>query len=92
MADTVQVAVRIRPLNQSEQEKHSGLCLEPAVDEPQISVPPNLNFTYNFVFDQTKSQEEVYNSAVKNLIIKLFKGKHFIFLHLVISCRPCRKR
>lgn len=80
MADTVQVAVRIRPLNQSETERTSGSCLETAVDTPQVCVPPILKFTYNHVFDPSKTQEEVYNTAVKNLIIKLFKGeKNFSF-------------
>ncbi|CAH0390881.1 unnamed protein product [Bemisia tabaci] len=80
MADTVLVAVRTRPLNQSETERTSGSCLVTSVNAPQISVPPDLKLTYNHVFDPSKTQEEVYNTATKNLIIKLFKGYNVTIL------------
>jgi kinesin family protein 4/21/27 len=76
MMESVQVAVRIRPLVESEISRGCQLCLDTVPNEPQIQVRgTDRAFTYNFVFGPEHSQSYVYDSAVKGLVANLFKGK-----------------
>jgi kinesin family protein 4/21/27 len=73
---SVQVALRIRPLVDSEISRGCQLCLDIVPNEPQIQVRgTDRAFTYNFVFGPEDSQSCIYNSAVKDLVARLFKGK-----------------
>lgn len=77
--DTVQVAVRIRPSVSYEIENGCRSCLETVPGYPQVVAKIlNHSFTFNYVFDQDSSQEEVYERAVNNLVHQLYKGKMII--------------
>ncbi|BET02482.1 KISc [Nesidiocoris tenuis] len=79
--ETVQVAVRIRPLVPSEIEHGCRSCLDRIPGEPQISIGRNNQmFTFNYVFDENEGQGKVYNDAVKGLIENLFKGYNLTIL------------
>lgn len=71
--DTVQVALRIRPLMQLETDRGCDECIEVVPGEPQVQIK-DLAFTYNFVFPPHITQQEFYDTAVKGLIGKLFQG------------------
>ena len=78
---TVQVALCIRPLIQTEITRGCQLCLETVPKEPQVQVHGTDNvFTYNFVFGPEESQVNFYNTAVKNLHFQLFKGYNVTIL------------
>lgn len=71
--DTVQVALRIRPLMRTEIERGCDECIEVVPGEQQVQIK-DLAFTYNYVFPQHITQQEFYDTAVKGLIGKLFQG------------------
>ena len=58
------------------------------------------SFTYDFVFDPSTEQEEVFNTAVAPLIKGIFKGeatsffKRFLSIYyvsgIVLGCYKCR--
>ncbi|XP_050666124.1 chromosome-associated kinesin KIF4 isoform X1 [Leptidea sinapis] len=77
--DTVQVALRIRPLMQHEIDRGCEECIEVVNGGPQVQIR-DLAFTYNFVFPQHISQQEFYDTAVKGLIEKLFQGYNVTIL------------
>lgn len=74
MSESIKVAVRIRPLVDSEISRGCQTCLDVALNENQIIVRSDKGFTYNYVFDQHSSQDQVYNVAVESLVKKLFEG------------------
>ncbi|XP_069689320.1 chromosome-associated kinesin KIF4A isoform X2 [Periplaneta americana] len=74
-AVTVQVALRIRPLVETEIARGCQQCLDTVPNEPQVQVRgTDRAFTYNFVFGPKDDQLCIYNSAVKDLVSRLFKG------------------
>ncbi|XP_026314864.1 chromosome-associated kinesin KIF4-like isoform X2 [Hyposmocoma kahamanoa] len=77
--DTVQVALRIRPLMQSELDRGCDECIDVVSGEPQVQIK-DLAFTYNYVFPQHITQQEFYDTAVKGLIGKLFQGYNVTIL------------
>ncbi|XP_069841963.1 chromosome-associated kinesin KIF4A [Dendropsophus ebraccatus] len=70
----VRVALRCRPLVTKEVNDGCKTCLTFVPGEPQVIVGNEKSFTYDYVFDPSAEQEEVYNSAVAPLIKGLFKG------------------
>ncbi|XP_077330469.1 chromosome-associated kinesin KIF4A [Lithobates pipiens] len=70
----VRVVLRCRPLVSKELNEGCRSCLTFVPGEPQVIVGNEKAFTYDFVFDPSAEQEEVYNSAVSPLILGLFKG------------------
>lgn len=75
--DTVQVAVRIRPLVASETSKGCQSILSKTSNSAQIIVnsgKENDMFTYNHVFASDETQEMVYANCVKPIVQKLFQG------------------
>lgn len=42
----------------------------------QVIVGTEKAFTYDYVFDPTAEQEEVFNMAVSSLLSGLFKGRY----------------
>ncbi|XP_031746214.1 chromosome-associated kinesin KIF4A isoform X2 [Xenopus tropicalis] len=70
----VRVALRCRPLVPKELNEGCKTCLTFVPGEPQVIVGTEKSFTYDYVFDPSTEQEEVYNSAVGPLIKGLFKG------------------
>ncbi|PSN37848.1 hypothetical protein C0J52_20777 [Blattella germanica] len=72
---TVQVALRIRPLVQTEITRGCQPCVDAVPNESQVQVVgTDKAFTYNFVFGPEENQLTFYNTAVKDLISKLFTG------------------
>lgn len=75
--DTVRVALRIRPLVESEIEKRCQTCLEIVPGEQQVCI---LNtgkaFTYNYVFPPDVGQKEFYEVAIKRLIHNIFQDNY----------------
>lgn len=74
--DSVKVAVRIRPLVKTEIERGCQTCLDVVPGEPQIIVCNTAKtFTFNYVFSSDVSQEEFYDTAIKDMIKNIFQGK-----------------
>jgi kinesin family member 4 len=77
-SDCVQVAVRVRPLVDSETNKGCQDIVRKSKNEPQIIIGEGRNnevFTFNHVFSSEMPQETVYTDAIGGLLDKLFKGK-----------------
>ncbi|XP_058461239.1 chromosome-associated kinesin KIF4-like [Malaya genurostris] len=73
--ETIQVAVRIRPLSQSETRMGCQTIAEQTgPGEPQICVRSTELFTFTHVFDPTSSQRDVYGTSVKSLVDKILDG------------------
>ncbi|KAM6151861.1 chromosome-associated kinesin KIF4A [Rhynchocyon petersi] len=70
----VKVALRCRPLVPKEINEGCQTCLSFVPGEPQVVVGTDKSFTYDFVFDPSTEQEEVFNTAVVPLIKGIFKG------------------
>ncbi|XP_048219569.1 chromosome-associated kinesin KIF4A-like [Perognathus longimembris pacificus] len=70
----VRVALRCRPLVPKERSEGCQMCLSFVPGEPQVVVGTDKCFTYDFVFDPSTEQEEVFNTAVAPLIKGIFKG------------------
>lgn len=81
-ADCVRVAVRVRPIVQSEQDRGCRDVIRRPNNSAQIVVENKLTsttqkkdaFTYNYAFSSDDTQEMVYANAVKPIIQKLFDG------------------
>ncbi|KAK2083356.1 Chromosome-associated kinesin kif4a [Saguinus oedipus] len=69
----VRVALRCRPLVPKEISEGCQMCLSFVPGEPQVVVGTDKSFTYDFVFDPSTEQEEVFNTAVAPLIKGVFK-------------------
>ncbi|XP_024122128.1 kinesin family member 4 [Oryzias melastigma] len=72
----VRVALRCRPLVPKEINEGCQCCLGFVPGEPQVIVGTEKAFTYDYVFEPTAEQEEVFTSAVSPLLRGLFKGYH----------------
>uniref|UniRef100_A0A671TT99 Kinesin family member 4 n=1 Tax=Sparus aurata TaxID=8175 RepID=A0A671TT99_SPAAU len=72
----VRVALRCRPLVPKEINEGCQSCLTFVPGEPQVIVGTEKAFTYDYVFDPTAEQEEVFHTAVSSLLNGLFKGYH----------------
>uniref|UniRef100_A0A3P8VUP4 Kinesin family member 4 n=1 Tax=Cynoglossus semilaevis TaxID=244447 RepID=A0A3P8VUP4_CYNSE len=70
----VRVALRCRPLVTKEINEGCQCCLTFVPGEQQVIVGTEKAFTYDYVFDPTAEQEEVYSTAVSPLLSGLFKG------------------
>nr|XP_057934570.1 kinesin family member 4 isoform X2 [Doryrhamphus excisus] len=74
--EKVRVALRCRPLVPKEINEGCQGCLTFVPGEPQVVVGREKAFTYDYVFDPTAEQEEVFSTAVSPLLCGLFKGYH----------------
>ncbi|XP_005376935.1 PREDICTED: chromosome-associated kinesin KIF4A-like [Chinchilla lanigera] len=70
----VKVALRCRPLVSKEISEGCHMCLSFVPGEPQVLVGTDKCFTYDFVFDPSTEQEEVFNTAVAPLIQGVLEG------------------
>lgn len=81
MADCVKVAVRVRPLVPSEISKGSQEIIDVIENNNQVHIKNTEKiFTFNYAFDKTLSQDDVYNKSVKDMIKNLFKGYNVTIL------------
>ncbi|XP_011865378.1 PREDICTED: chromosome-associated kinesin KIF4 [Vollenhovia emeryi] len=79
--DTVRVALRIRPLVESELAKGCQVCLDTVPGEQQVRISnTDKAFTYNYVFPPYVGQEDFYNTAIKRLLDNTFQGYNVTIL------------
>lgn len=62
------VAVRIRPMLSSEIEEGSSRCLRTENKSKQIIIGNDNAFTFDHVFAEETSQDQVYSSCVSPLV------------------------
>lgn len=73
--DSVQVAVRVRPLVSQEKESGCRSCIDVYPETQQIVTKlKHDKFSFNYVFDSSTPQVDVYDSAIRSLVQQLFKG------------------
>uniref|UniRef100_A0A182HMK8 Kinesin-like protein n=1 Tax=Anopheles arabiensis TaxID=7173 RepID=A0A182HMK8_ANOAR len=77
--ESVKVAVRIRPMSQSEQARGCQTVVKQATPNfPHLLVgngrTPWHPFAYNYVFPPSAMQSQVYEEAVSPMLHKLFEG------------------
>ena len=71
---SVRVAVRIRPQLPREIIDACKICTFKTPGEPQAWIGSNKAFTYDFVYDTTSEQDEVYDDTAKGLVEGCFEG------------------
>ncbi|XP_055371195.1 chromosome-associated kinesin KIF4A-like [Condylostylus longicornis] len=79
-AESVKVALRIRPLVKTEIDKGCQEIVSKINGESQVFVKNHDSYTFNYVFGKNESQIIVYEEAVKSMISKLFKGYNVTIL------------
>ena len=73
--ESVQVAVRIRPLLSKEKLEHGEKCVSmPDPNEPCVQFANQRSYTYDYVFGTDSSQEDIFSSCVAPLIDASFDG------------------
>ncbi|XP_062822450.1 chromosome-associated kinesin KIF4-like [Anolis carolinensis] len=70
----VKVALRCRPLVPKEIAEGCHVCLSFVPGEQQVILGKDKSFTYDYVFDPSTEQEEVFNTCIVPLIKGIFKG------------------
>ncbi|ORZ13713.1 hypothetical protein BCR42DRAFT_467444 [Absidia repens] len=84
-ATAVQVAIRVRPLSQNEQN-HSSSSHTPesnvikAIGNTVTIVPHQKSFHFDHVFDTESAQDQVYTGVVSNLIDRFLDGYNVTIL------------
>ncbi|XP_016939393.3 chromosome-associated kinesin KIF4 isoform X2 [Drosophila suzukii] len=78
---SVSVALRVRPLVQSELDRGCRIAVERSSDgAPQVTVNRTEAYTYNHVFDIGDSQKELFETCVKAKVKKLLHGYNVTIL------------
>lgn len=84
MSDCVKVAVRIRPIVDSEKIRGCQSIVHKTQTQPQVVVNSGPQksemYTYNYVFSPEDTQEMLYDNAVKSMVLKLFEGYNVTIL------------
>ncbi|XP_012576580.1 PREDICTED: kinesin-like protein KIF27 [Condylura cristata] len=70
----VKVAVRIRPLLCKEVLHNHQTCVRAIPNTQQIIIGRDRVFTFDFVFGKNSTQDEVYNTCIKPLVLSLIEG------------------
>ncbi|KAG3287043.1 kinesin family member 27, transcript variant X2 [Ictidomys tridecemlineatus] len=70
----VKVAVRIRPLLCKEVLHNHQVCVRVIPNTQQIIIGRDRVFTFDFVFGKNSTQDEVYNTCIKPLVLSLIEG------------------
>lgn len=82
--DTVKVAVRIRPMINSEKGRGCRSIVTKTATQPQVVVSSGPKttekYTYNYVFAPEDTQEMIYENAVRSMVLKLFDGYNVTIL------------
>ena len=78
MSDNIQVAIRVRQLNQKEIHESQGRkCIQVNKNQESLSITVNSNsktFAYDYVGDQEVSQEELYEKIGKPIALSCLTG------------------
>lgn len=72
---SVRVAVRVRPLNKKEEKSNSIIAISKGkvyITDPKSK--EKKNFTYDYVYNDSQSQEDIYNDIGKQVISNAFRG------------------
>ncbi|XP_003407846.1 kinesin-like protein KIF27 isoform X1 [Loxodonta africana] len=70
----VKVAVRIRPLLCKEVLHNHQVCVRVIPNTQQIIIGRDRVFTFDYVFGKSSTQDEVYNTCIKPLVLSLIEG------------------
>ncbi|XP_053432463.1 kinesin-like protein KIF27 [Nycticebus coucang] len=70
----VKVAVRIRPLLCKEVLHNHQVCVRVVPNTQQVIIGRDRVFTFDFVFGKNSSQDEVYNTCIKPLVLSVIEG------------------
>ncbi|XP_056380024.1 kinesin-like protein KIF27 isoform X2 [Hyla sarda] len=70
----VKVAVRIRPLLSKEILHNHQVCVRPVPNTQQIIIGKDRVFTFDDVFGKSSTQNDVYSSCIKPLLVSLIEG------------------
>lgn len=73
-AEPVRVAVRVRPLVSKEKLDHARSCLRVHPDVNQIVIGKDRAFSFDYVYHQGSTQQEVYDEACAPLVERCFEG------------------
>ncbi|KAI8033613.1 chromosome-associated kinesin KIF4 [Drosophila gunungcola] len=78
---SVAVALRVRPLVQSELDRGCRIAVERSTDgAPQVTVNRTESYTYNHVFDSGDSQKDIFESCVQAKLKKFLSGYNVTIL------------
>ncbi|XP_023554941.1 kinesin-like protein KIF27, partial [Octodon degus] len=70
----IKVAVRVRPLLCKEVLHNHQVCVRIVPNTQQIIIGKDRVFTFDFVFGKNSTQDEVYSTCVKPLVLSLIEG------------------
>uniref|UniRef100_A0A8C5SXQ0 Kinesin motor domain-containing protein n=1 Tax=Laticauda laticaudata TaxID=8630 RepID=A0A8C5SXQ0_LATLA len=70
----VKVALRCRPLVPKEIAESCQICLSFVPGDPQMILAKDKPFSYDYVFDLSTEQEEVFSTSIVPLIRGIFSG------------------
>ncbi|XP_064460385.1 chromosome-associated kinesin KIF4-like isoform X2 [Ornithodoros turicata] len=70
----VKVGIRARPPLPKEMEEQLECCVEVIPDKAQVVVAAEKGFTFDYAFNNTASQNELYATCVKDLVSKVISG------------------
>ncbi|XP_077105096.1 kinesin-like protein KIF27 [Ranitomeya variabilis] len=70
----VKVAVRIRPLLSKEILHNHQVCVRLVPNTQQIIIGKDRVFTFDHVFGKSSTQDDVYDSCIKPLLVSLIEG------------------
>ncbi|XP_017531878.3 kinesin-like protein KIF27 isoform X1 [Manis javanica] len=70
----IKVAVRIRPLLCTEILHNLQACVRVIPNTQQIIIGRDKVFTFDFVFGKNSTQDEVYSTCIKPLVVSLIEG------------------
>ena len=70
----VVVAVRVRPLSQSEQMAGDTECVRKTPNEPQLVIGARRAFTFDHVLDTDAEQADVYHAGIDALVDAVLSG------------------
>ncbi|MEE6459540.1 hypothetical protein FKM82_000650 [Ascaphus truei] len=70
----VKVAVRIRPLLSKEILHNHQVCVRLVPNTQQVIIGKDRVFTFDCVFGKISSQDDVYSSCIKPLLLSLIEG------------------
>ncbi|CAB4041255.1 kinesin KIF27, partial [Paramuricea clavata] len=70
----VRVAVRVRPLVGQEKTHNVPKCITFVPDKPQLILGKDKAFTFDYVFQPSVTQSEVYKTCVEPLVEGCFEG------------------
>ncbi|ORZ20427.1 P-loop containing nucleoside triphosphate hydrolase protein [Absidia repens] len=71
---SVRVAVRVRPLTETEKQNHCKNNINFVPNEPQINVGPDRSFTFDYTYTPFTGQKEVFDTCVIPLVNKYIDG------------------